>query len=146
MEFNQNWIFFQNENEQVTGTIAAFKQTKNGKDFIILEDISVGPVPDGFQAPENIFMNVNKYQRNQLEVGKRYTFRCTNAETRFFDILPVQHSDWDVHDEVQSEVHAEVSSEEGVLRDVVDFITAKYESKKKEAEQYKKLLEVLGGL
>jgi len=141
MQFNQNWIYFQEKGEEVTGTISEFKQTKNGKDFAILEncDINRQNSVEKISIPQHIFININRYQRGQLQKEKRYTFKCTDAKTRFFDIIPAQHESWEIHDEVNE-------TEYNDTKDIVKFLTEKYEETHKQAEYYRKLLEKLGGL
>ena len=87
------------------------------------------------------------FSNNILDKYKNMKGRClltctgVNGDFPYIELKKLQHSDWDIHDEVE-----QVDMVNPAEKELIDWLTAKYESLCKEAEYYKKILEGYGGL
>lgn len=85
------------------------------------------------------------FSNNILDTYKNMKGRCLLTCTGvsddgfpYIELKKLQHSDWDIYDEVEEPVINEAEKE------LVEWLTAKYECLCKEAEYYKKILEGCG--
>lgn len=104
--------------------------TKNGKPCLKMKNL------EGETFSNNI---LDKYKN----MKGRCLLTCTGVSDGGFpyiEIKKMQDSSWDIHDEVEQ---VPINTAE---KELIDWLTAKYEALCKEAEYYKKILEAMGGL
>ena len=119
--------------------------------FTVGEEVEVEILDTWYTKNQKLCMRMKNnngeiFSNNILDKYKNMKGRClltctgVNGDFPYIELKKLQDSSWDIHDEVKEQVINPAEKE------LIDWLTAKYESLCKEAEYYKKILESMGGL